>query len=79
MSEVRRLKCHSSLLDLAIRGQLCYIRMIRTASVEASGQSTFHRREPMFDVTQKATEMIKESLKEQEKNSPIRVIYNEGG
>jgi Fe-S cluster assembly iron-binding protein IscA len=33
----------------------------------------------MFDVTEKATEMIKESLKEQEKNSPIRVVYNEGG
>ncbi len=33
----------------------------------------------MFDVTQKATEMIKESLKDQESVSPIRVVYNEGG
>jgi len=33
----------------------------------------------MFDVTQKATEMIKESLKDQEKISVIRVVYNEGG
>jgi Fe-S cluster assembly iron-binding protein IscA len=33
----------------------------------------------MFDVTQKATEMIKEALKDQEKNSAIRVVYNEGG
>jgi hypothetical protein len=33
----------------------------------------------MFDVTQKATEMIKETLKDQEKISPIRVVYNEGG
>jgi len=33
----------------------------------------------MFDVTQKATEMIKESLKDQEKISSIRVVYNEGG
>jgi Fe-S cluster assembly iron-binding protein IscA len=33
----------------------------------------------MFDVTQKATEMIKESLKDQEKISAIRVVYNEGG
>jgi hypothetical protein len=33
----------------------------------------------MFDVTQKATEMIKEALKDQEKISAIRVVYNEGG
>jgi hypothetical protein len=33
----------------------------------------------MFDVTEKATEMIKEALKDQDKNSPIRVVYNEGG
>ncbi len=33
----------------------------------------------MFDVTQKATEMIKEALKDQEKITPIRVVYNEGG
>ena len=33
----------------------------------------------MFDVTQKATEMIKESLKDHEKISAIRVVYNEDG
>ena len=33
----------------------------------------------MFDVTQKATEMIKEALKDREKSTPIRVVYNEGG
>ena len=33
----------------------------------------------MFDVTQKATEMIKEALKDQGNSSPIRVVYNEGG
>lgn len=33
----------------------------------------------MFDVTQKAAEMIKESLKDQEKISPVRVVHNEGG
>ncbi len=33
----------------------------------------------MFDVTEKATEMIKEALKDQEKISSIRVVYNEGG
>ena len=33
----------------------------------------------MFEVTEKATEMIKESLKDQEKISAIRVVYNEGG
>jgi Fe-S cluster assembly iron-binding protein IscA len=33
----------------------------------------------MFDVTQKATEMIREALKDQGKTSSIRVVYNEGG
>jgi hypothetical protein len=33
----------------------------------------------MFDVTQKAAEMIKEALKDQEKTSPVRVVHNEGG
>jgi len=33
----------------------------------------------MFEVTQKATEMIKEAVKDQEKASPIRVVFNEGG
>jgi Fe-S cluster assembly iron-binding protein IscA len=33
----------------------------------------------MFEVTEKATEMIKEALKDQEKISAIRVVYNEGG
>ncbi len=33
----------------------------------------------MFEVTAKATEMIKEVLKDQEKISAIRVVYNEGG
>jgi hypothetical protein len=33
----------------------------------------------MFDVTQKAGEMIKEALKDQEKISAVRVAYNEGG
>ncbi len=33
----------------------------------------------MFDVTQKATEMIKEALKHQDKTSPVRVFYNDGG
>ena len=33
----------------------------------------------MFEVTTKATEMIKEVLKDQEKISAIRVVYNEGG
>jgi len=33
----------------------------------------------MFDVTQKATEMLKEALKNQEEISAIRVVYNEGG
>jgi Fe-S cluster assembly iron-binding protein IscA len=32
----------------------------------------------MFEVTEKATEMIKEALKDQEKISAIRVVYNEG-
>jgi hypothetical protein len=43
------------------------------------GQSISYWRESMFDVTEKATEMIKEALKDQEKNSPVRVVYNEGG
>ena len=33
----------------------------------------------MFEVTAKATEMIKGVLKDEEKNSAIRVVYNEGG
>jgi Fe-S cluster assembly iron-binding protein IscA len=33
----------------------------------------------MFEVTEKAIEMIKEALKDQEKISAIRVVYNEGG
>jgi len=33
----------------------------------------------MFDVTQKATEMIKEALKDQGKISSILVVHNEGG
>jgi hypothetical protein len=33
----------------------------------------------MFEVSEKATEMIKETLKDQEKIPAIRVIMNEGG
>ena len=33
----------------------------------------------MFEVTQKATEMIREALKDQEEVSAIRVVYNEDG
>ena len=33
----------------------------------------------MFEVSQKAAEMIKEATKDQEKISAIRVVYNEGG
>jgi Fe-S cluster assembly iron-binding protein IscA len=33
----------------------------------------------MLEVTAKATEMIKEVLKDEEKISAIRVVYNEGG
>ncbi len=33
----------------------------------------------MFEVTQKATEMIREALKDQDKASSIRVVYNAGG
>jgi hypothetical protein len=33
----------------------------------------------MFEVTEKAGEMIKDSLKEKEPIPSIRVVYNEGG
>ena len=33
----------------------------------------------MFEVTAKATEMIKENLKDHEKVPSLRVILNEGG
>jgi hypothetical protein len=33
----------------------------------------------MFEVSEKATEMIKEAFKSQEEISPIRVVYNKGG
>jgi hypothetical protein len=35
--------------------------------------------EPMFDVSEKATEMIKEAFKSQEKIPSIRVAYDKGG
>jgi hypothetical protein len=33
----------------------------------------------MFEVSEKAAEMIKESLKDQEKIASIRIVLNEGG
>jgi hypothetical protein len=33
----------------------------------------------MFEVSEKATEMIKEALKDQEKISSVRVVFDEGG
>ena len=33
----------------------------------------------MFEVSEKATEMIKEALKSQEKIPSIRVVYDTGG
>ncbi len=33
----------------------------------------------MFEVTEKATEMIKDAIKDQEEISAIRVVLNEGG
>jgi len=39
----------------------------------------FLREEPMFEVSEKATEMIKESFIDQEKILSIRVAFNEGG
>ena len=33
----------------------------------------------MFEVTEKAGEMIKESLKDKDPIPSIRVVYNEGG
>jgi Fe-S cluster assembly iron-binding protein IscA len=33
----------------------------------------------MFEVSEKATEMIKEAIRNQEETSSIRVVFNEGG
>jgi Fe-S cluster assembly iron-binding protein IscA len=33
----------------------------------------------MFEVSEKATEMIKEAIRNQEKTPSIRVVFNEGG
>jgi hypothetical protein len=33
----------------------------------------------MFEISEKAGEMIKESFKDKEEVPPIRVVYNEGG
>ena len=44
-----------------------------------SGAIKFLGEECMFEVTQKAAEMIKETTKDQEEISAIRVVYNEGG
>jgi hypothetical protein len=33
----------------------------------------------MFEVSEKATEMIKEAFKDQEQIPRIRVVYNKGG
>ncbi len=33
----------------------------------------------MFEVSEKATEMIKEAIRDQEKTPSIRVVFNEGG
>ena len=33
----------------------------------------------MFEVSEKATEMIKEAIRNQEKIPSIRVVFNEGG
>ena len=33
----------------------------------------------MFEVTEKANEMIKDAIKDQEEVSAIRVVYNESG
>jgi hypothetical protein len=37
------------------------------------------REECMFEVTEKAGEMIKESLRDKDPIPSIRVVYNEGG
>ena len=44
-----------------------------------TGAIKFLGEECMFEVTQKAAEMIKETTKDQEEISAIRVVYNEGG
>jgi len=33
----------------------------------------------MFEVSEKATEMIKEAMRDQEEIPSIRVVFNEGG
>jgi len=77
MCEVQCLNHRSNLWNLAIL--VCYSKMTRGRLREIPGQPISYRRRSMFDVTQKATEKIKEAIKDQEKNSPIRVVYNEGG
>jgi hypothetical protein len=35
--------------------------------------------EPMFEVSEKASEIIRETFRDQEKIPSIRVVFNEGG
>jgi hypothetical protein len=37
------------------------------------------KEEPMFEVTEKATKMIKDAFKDRESVPSIRIQYNEGG
>jgi hypothetical protein len=61
------------LLCPVLTGCLPAGRQGRGASIQ------FLQEEPMFDVSEKATEMIKEAFKSQEKIPSIRVVYDAGG
>ena len=79
MSGVWCLNSNSNLWSLAVRQEVCYIKSTRPADRRFRVNLVFTGGKSMFDVTQKATEVIKEALKDQEKISPVRVVYNEGG
>jgi len=58
---------------------MCVINLREGFVNKDKEQITCLREEFMFEVTEKAGEMIKEALKDKDPIPSVRVVYNEGG
>ena len=57
---------------------MCYKFMMRLFNKNKSSIK-WSREDEMFEISEKAGEMIKENFKDKEVVPSIRVVYNEGG
>jgi hypothetical protein len=57
----------------------CVIKLEEGSLIKNKGHIKLSKEVEMFEISEKAGEMIKESFKDKDEVPSIRVVYNEGG